>query len=60
MTKSWGRLCISKSSENDKSEHSLDWVSFTIGKMRDISREITRQEILCRITQNCVENSAAS
>ena len=44
-----GRLCILKPSENDKSEHSLDCGKFPIVKMRNISREIIRQEILCRI-----------
>jgi len=42
-------LCIAKPSENNKSELSLDWVTFVIVKMRNISHEIIQQEILCRI-----------
>jgi len=46
------RLCISKLNVNDKSELSLDWVVFIIVEMRNFSRDIARQEILCRIVSN--------
>ena len=48
-------MCISKSSINDKRELSLDWVIFIVGNARHFSRDIARQEILCRIVSNGVK-----